>query len=165
MTRPSLSRRFRRSDRGALLVEFAVILPILILLFGIIVEGGRMMWSYQTAAAGVRDAARYLGRVVPSDLCDTTISLDGYEANLKSMIETNFITKGSVMPSLVTITALEVTRESCTEGFRVPKVAIVRVDATMNIDLPFKGMLEIVGGRFPEVITTVITDRTRAFGA
>ena len=26
------------------------------------VEGGRLLWSYQSAIAGVRDAARYLGR-------------------------------------------------------------------------------------------------------
>jgi Flp pilus assembly protein TadG len=83
----SLLQRIRRSDRGAFLVEFAIVVPLLILLFGIVVEGGRLMWSYQTAAAGVRDAARYLGRIVPSDLCVTdtgNTSLGAYESSLRT---------------------------------------------------------------------------------
>lgn len=78
-----LLRRLARSDRGAALVEFAIALPILVMLFAVIIEGGRMMWSYQTAVAGVRDAARYVGRVVPSNVCATatTVPISTYVTN------------------------------------------------------------------------------------
>lgn len=167
MARPSLLARCRRSDRGAILVEFALILPLLLLVFGVIVEGGRMMWSYQTAAAGVRDAARYLGRVVPSDLCApayTGASLDSYEDDLAGRIETS-LTGISVMPSMVTLTDLAITRETCTTGLRVPEAAIVRVDATVRIEFPLSSLLQMFGNAFPTAVTTVITDRTRVFGA
>src|SRR5687767_807230 len=65
---PQLAR-LARNERGVALVEFAILLPILLLLFAVTIEGTRMMWSYQTAIAGVRDAARYLGRITPSNVC------------------------------------------------------------------------------------------------
>ena len=38
-----------------------------------------MFWSYQMAIGGVRDAARYLARVAPADICNTAgATLDGY---------------------------------------------------------------------------------------
>lgn len=168
--RLALLRRLGRSDRGALLVEFSIMLPLLILLFGVVVEGGRIMWSYQTAVAGVRDATRYLGRVVPSDLCETDATgatLAAYVDELTDRIE-NSISGSSVMPSMVTLSGdpgVQIEVESCTLGLRVPQVAIVEVTATVVIQLPFKEMLEVTGTTFPDAITTTIADKTRVFGA
>ncbi|AML52377.1 TadE/TadG family type IV pilus assembly protein [Falsihalocynthiibacter arcticus] len=60
---------FRRDERGTALVELAISLPFALLVFGMIIEGSRMLWAYQSAAAGVRDATRYLARIVPRDIC------------------------------------------------------------------------------------------------
>ena len=57
------------------MVEFAILLPILLLVFAVIVEGGRLMWSYQTVVAGVRDATRYVARAAPANICSTGGSL------------------------------------------------------------------------------------------
>lgn len=52
--------RFRRDDRGVQLVELAIVLPILLLLFAGVAEFGRYFYEYSTAAKGARVGARYL---------------------------------------------------------------------------------------------------------
>lgn len=57
------TKRFLGESGGSSATEFALTLPILIpLLFGAI-EFGRLTHDYQVVSKGVRDAARYLGRV------------------------------------------------------------------------------------------------------
>lgn len=51
---------FRRDDRGVQLVELALVLPILIVLFAAVAEFGRYFKEYTTLAKGTRVAARYL---------------------------------------------------------------------------------------------------------
>ena len=53
-------RAFRRDDRGVQLVELALTMPVLILLFAAVAEFGRYYQSYTTLAKGTRVAARYL---------------------------------------------------------------------------------------------------------
>jgi len=52
--------RFRRDDRGVQLVELAIVLPILLLLFASVAEFGRYFYEYTTVAKGARLGARYL---------------------------------------------------------------------------------------------------------
>lgn len=52
--------RFKRDDRGLQLVELAIVLPIMILLFAAVAEFGRYFQAYTTLAKGSRVAARYL---------------------------------------------------------------------------------------------------------
>ena len=47
-------------ERGVALVEFALILPLLLILSFITVEFGRALYQFNTVAKSVRDAARYL---------------------------------------------------------------------------------------------------------
>lgn len=51
---------FPRDDRGIQLVELALTLPVLILLFAAVAEFGRYFQSYTTLAKGSRVAVRYL---------------------------------------------------------------------------------------------------------
>ncbi len=51
---------FRRDDRGLQLVELAIVLPVLVLLFAAVAEFGRYFHAYTTLAKGSRVAARYL---------------------------------------------------------------------------------------------------------
>ncbi len=48
---------------GSAAVEFALVLPVLLLLSLGALELGRLFWSYHIATAAVRDAARYAARV------------------------------------------------------------------------------------------------------
>lgn len=52
-------KRFRRDEKGALVVEFGLIVPILFLLVFGIVDFGRAYFTMNNLAAAVREGARY----------------------------------------------------------------------------------------------------------
>jgi Flp pilus assembly protein TadG len=52
--------RFRRDERGIQLVELAIVLPIVVILFGATAEFGRYFYEYTTLAKASRAGARYL---------------------------------------------------------------------------------------------------------
>jgi TadE-like protein len=52
--------RFRNDERGVQLVEVALVIPIMLLLFGAVAEFGRYFYEYTTAAKAARVGARYL---------------------------------------------------------------------------------------------------------
>jgi Flp pilus assembly protein TadG len=54
-----------KRENGVALVEFALILPFLLLLSITAVEFGRAIWEYNTLTKSVRDAARYLSIQTP----------------------------------------------------------------------------------------------------
>lgn len=56
----------RRKQSGAAVVEFALALPMLLVLTFITTEFGRAMYQYNTIAKSVRDATRYLSIQVPN---------------------------------------------------------------------------------------------------
>ena len=53
-------RRFARREDGTQLIELAIVLPTLILLFAAATELGRMFYTYTTLAKSTRAGARYL---------------------------------------------------------------------------------------------------------
>ena len=59
------SRAFHRGESGAAMVEFAIVLPILVLFVFGIVEFGRAFKLYNNLAAAVRDGARYGASLEP----------------------------------------------------------------------------------------------------
>ena len=59
-TWPSPLGRFARSERGTQLVELAIVLPIMLALFGATAEFGRFFYTYSTLAKATRAGARYL---------------------------------------------------------------------------------------------------------
>lgn len=67
-----LLSRFGRARKGAALVEFSLLAPVLILLMCGLSEFANAMRQYHVMEKGVRDAARYLTRV-PMSAC----ALDG----------------------------------------------------------------------------------------
>jgi hypothetical protein len=53
-------KNFLRCENGTQMIEFALVFPVLILLFAGTVELGRLFYTYTTLAKGTRAAARYL---------------------------------------------------------------------------------------------------------
>jgi len=49
-----------RKERGVELLEFALVLPFLLLLVGGTIEFGRAFYTYHILSKAVRDGARYL---------------------------------------------------------------------------------------------------------
>lgn len=69
--RLSFLNRFRRDEQGVQLLELAIVLPILLLMFASIAEFGRYFYEYSTAAKGARLGARYLaGKSATSSKAD-----------------------------------------------------------------------------------------------
>jgi Flp pilus assembly protein TadG len=52
--------RFANCERGTQLVELAIVLPVLLVLFGATAEFGRFFYTYTTLSKATRSAARYL---------------------------------------------------------------------------------------------------------
>ena len=53
-------------QRGTAVIEFALSLPLLVLMSILVVELGRAMYQYNALAKSVRDAARYLSMQLPN---------------------------------------------------------------------------------------------------
>jgi Flp pilus assembly protein TadG len=53
-------RRLWRGEAGTQLAELAIVLPVLLVLFGATAEFGRFFYTYATLAKATRAAARYL---------------------------------------------------------------------------------------------------------
>jgi Flp pilus assembly protein TadG len=152
--------RFRKEERGAALVEFALVLPIMLVFFGVTIEGARMMWSYQAASAGVRDASRYLAMVAPIDVCTSQNAVAGYTAELETIVATA-ISGGSIYPGGITINSVTPT---CAQGTHTGlHFGLVQVSASVTIDFPFGGLFTLAGGGLPG-FTATVTDQHRVFG-
>src|SRR5919112_1011008 len=52
--------KFVRCERGTQMIEFAIVFPMLLVLFAGTTELGRLFYQYTTLAKGTRAAARYL---------------------------------------------------------------------------------------------------------
>ncbi|HET6669564.1 MAG TPA: TadE/TadG family type IV pilus assembly protein [Pyrinomonadaceae bacterium] len=62
----------RRDERGIQLVELAIALPVLVLLFAAAAEFGRYFQEYTTLAKGTRMAARYMATACADGTDDLT---------------------------------------------------------------------------------------------
>ncbi len=76
------ARRLARDERGTQLVELAIVLPVMLVLFAATAEFGRFFYTYQTLAKSTRSAARFL----------TTKAVEGAGADT---IATNLAVYGS----------------------------------------------------------------------
>ncbi len=52
-------RRFRKNERGTQLLEFAIAMPIMLVLFAGVAEFGRFFYTYTTLTNAVRGGARH----------------------------------------------------------------------------------------------------------
>lgn len=155
--------RFVRDESGVALVEFAITLPMMLLVFAVIVEGSRLMLGFQNAIGGVRDATRYMSRIVALDICSTGGSISGYSTQLQTIVSQSILGQ-SVFPSGVTVNSVTPSYTCVAGAYRVSPAPVVQVSAQITVNYPFAGIFTLVGGSLPNVTTTV-TDRSRIFGS
>jgi Flp pilus assembly protein TadG len=162
--------RFGRNRSGATAVEFAILLPVMLVTFGAIVEGSRIYWNYQAAVSGVRDASRYLARITNNDVCggaaSTNTNLAGGAATATTIINRNIGTGGSnlfpVAVSLSTTTPVSATY-NCIAVTGVGVVPVAVVNATVQVQLPFAALFSFFGPVNGQM-TSTITDQSRIYG-
>jgi Flp pilus assembly protein TadG len=167
-------RFLARDDRGAALVEFTIILPVLLALFVLLTEGGRVMWYHQLVSKSVRDATRYLTRVATAEqLCPTTGGVNlvpaGYLANAR-----NLAMRGSLDPSQpflnaiwTDLTTLQARVDCITNGgaYRgASRIPLITVTATVPVDFASARLLTMTGSTPQTLLTFEITDQARHYG-
>jgi Flp pilus assembly protein TadG len=155
-------RRFWTDESGVALVEFAIALPLLVLLFGVTVESYRLMITYQATISGVRDATRYLARVTPTTICPGG-NVAGLTATLEDIVR-NRITGASVFPTGVTLTSVTPTLACVSGGYRVDPAPVATVTARVRFTYPFGALIDFGGGS-TGTFTAVVTDQARIFGS
>src|SRR5437763_631988 len=115
--------RFRRSERGTQLVELAIVVPILLILFAGAAEFGRYFYEYTTLAKGARVGARYLStagmKVDPAQ----QVPVDGAAMNL--VVYGNTSGTGSPILSGLTTSNVQISRAGGVPG--VPQTITVQI--------------------------------------
>ena len=122
--------RFRRDDRGLQLVEVALVIPIMLLLFGAVAEFGRYFYEYTTAAKAARVGARYLvSKSVSSGI--------NYEAQAKNLVVFgNIAGTGSPVLDGLSVDNVQVQYVGGTSG--IPELVKVSI-----VNYPHKSVLDL----------------------
>lgn len=92
------ARNFLQNASGSAAVEMALVLPLLIVLLFATFEGGYMLLCEHKVIKGVRDAARYAGRLDFSDYSCPSATFVGPStdlANIKSIARTGQLSGGT----------------------------------------------------------------------
>lgn len=110
------SRKCKSSQSGLAVVEFAIVLPFIVLMALAVTELGRGLYQYNTLTKAVRDGARYLSDVAISPL--GTVDISPHVSNVQNLVVYGDAGGGStpVLPGFstanVTVTAVAVTLPS-----------------------------------------------------
>lgn len=137
---------FRRDDRGLQLVELAITLPVLIVLFAGVAEFGRYFQTYTTLAKGSRVAARYLATARVNGLDDPAAKnlvvygnlagtgspiVNGLTVNNVSVTRRN--TAGAVTSGFPATVTIEITNFKHTPVFDLGK--LMNSSLSLNVDV------------------------------
>jgi hypothetical protein len=98
--------RFRRGERAAALVEFAIVAPLLFLLLFGIIDAGRFLFEYNQVASAARAGAR-VGAVLPMNTAaERAIGI----ARIRAAVQANLLSP-RFSSRWVTVTEVGVTPE------------------------------------------------------
>jgi hypothetical protein len=84
-----MNRTWRQRNRGAVLVEFAILTPILVLLAFGIAELGRVFYQQNTLTKSVTSGARYMARsydILDPDNCTVKPLWSTFESRAKNLV-------------------------------------------------------------------------------
>lgn len=125
------------AQQGAAAVEFAIVLPLLLLVLTGIVEYGRLMWNYDALAKATRDAARYLSLEKPINAAA--------ENTARTMVDNAAAASGigDLLPNA------EYVPISCSPDCNAPNTVTVRI----NYDFTIGGWVPVFGTAVGPAIT------------
>ncbi|HEV3468461.1 MAG TPA: TadE/TadG family type IV pilus assembly protein [Pyrinomonadaceae bacterium] len=112
--------RFAHCERGTQLVELAVVLPLLLVMFGAVAEFGRFFFYYQTLTKATRAGARYLSTERANG------ESDGDAAEL--VVYGNTEGEGDPVLDGLSVDHVEIIREKPTPGAAQPDRVTVAID-------------------------------------
>lgn len=96
--------KFLRDRSGAAAAEMALMLPLLVVLLFVTFEGGYFLWNQHKVVKGVRDGARYAGRLAFAEYSGCPVSTSPAAtfagaslSNIKEVTRTGKISGGTPM--------------------------------------------------------------------
>lgn len=155
-------KQFYKSEDGVAVIEFVLSVPLMILLFAIVVEFGRLFIGYQATVNGIRDANRYLARIAPIDICLTGGSFASYNTMLKDRIEKDR-NDNNLLPSQFSVTSVTATYSCITGSYRTSPAPVATIAAQVSVQFPLGFLFSIIGDPIGP-LTTTISDSGRVFG-
>ncbi len=114
--------RARRNDRGAVAVEFAIVLPLLIILVFGIIDFGRVFFAQITVTQAAREGARLSALGLPNVQSRTTAAAAGLSPVM--------VTNPSICPTGSTQATDAVVTVTYTFEFSTPLIEMVGLPAT-----------------------------------
>ncbi len=116
------TRCFKRDECGVQLVELAIVLPVLVVLFAAAAEFGRYFYEYTTLAKGSRVAVRYLATAITNGDCDAAAK------NL--VVYGNFAGTGNPIVTGLTTSNVDITRRNISGGLMtngIPNTVTIQI--------------------------------------
>lgn len=158
---------FAARDRaGAVLVEFALALPLLLLLLAGGYELGRAMWQHHLVDKGVRDATRFLTRVPnPTDAASVALARQLLMTGTLDAGAPTIVPEWAADPTLVQVAVQLKTFDNSNGDFRGPNGStanITVVQLTATVKYTGVGLLSFIG--LGNGLTYTITQEERHYG-
>jgi hypothetical protein len=132
--------RLPRANRGAALVEAALVIPVMVILMAGLFEFGRAFYVYQSVEKSVRVSARYLARV-PLHQLEAAVPGDPIFLRAEQIAWEEFLFAG-VAASGFTFTGPVLSYKIAEDEDEDDRLDSIRVSVSAAIDLP---LLSIIG--------------------
>lgn len=165
--RVRISRRgfgFKRDEDGAVLVEFGIVFPVMLMLLMLMVEAGRMLWAYQIVVEGVREAGRYMSRIAPVEICQTGGSVAALGPTLQNIVSQKATGAGAAqLDQYVTVNSVTASHACVVGAYKISPTPVGTVTANVTINFPFSGIMSYFGQSMTSA-TAVVRDQSRIFG-
>lgn len=157
----------RKGQKGVAILEFALILPFLLILTFLTIDFGRAIWEYNTLTKAVRDASRYLATQPPGEKITQArnlmvygkLTLDGTETPLAVNLSLANVPAPTDPPSTpACCTWQEVTTTAVNGSSIVIKTVTVRISG-YTFNSMFTGAFGLPFGAitFPDITASMRT--------
>ena len=155
--------RLGRQRDGIASVEFAIVLPILVLLLFGTIEFGRLLVDYQLVNKSARDAVRYLSRVHDAGITDICVDTSGVGGLLPTADATKPASKAVNLAMTGSINAPTGPGDYLLGYWTNPETIRIRVDCNDNETGTFSGAYQY-SDYIPELTMMVDVSFSSGFG-
>lgn len=119
--------RHQRHSRGQALVEFAIVIPVFMLVLGGVVQFGMIFWGQNTINQIVRDSGRYAATV---ENCS-----GGADADV--ILATEALADGTILADTLTVSAPTWSADTCPDSNATVVWVTVSASGTVPVFFPW----------------------------